>query len=213
VFLEETNTLFATDSRRKLYRIAVAQTLRSLADVDIKGSVLGPLATVGTQVVAVLSNQTDERLLVLDGTSLAKVATPALDGRWLSGPFPLSHDAIVVQTDRKLQAFGVGGAKLWEIDFPRVRLAAPPLVGATGLAIAATDGQAWLIDPANGQIRSELNAGQPLSAAPLAVPGGMMLGTDEGTVLLMRLSDAKPATAAPPVGDAAQAAVTTEGPQ
>ncbi|MGN6136774.1 MAG: outer membrane protein assembly factor BamB family protein [Aureliella sp.] len=213
VFLEETNTLFATDSRRKLYRIAVAQTLRSLADVDIEGSVLGPLATVGTQVVAVLSNQTDERLLVLDGTSLAKVATPALDGRWLSGPFPLSHDAIVVQTDRKLQAFGVGGAKLWEIDFPRVRLAAPPLVGATGLAIAATDGQAWLIDPANGQIRSELNAGQPLSAAPLAVPGGMMLGTDEGTVLLMRLSNAKPATAAPPVGDAAQAAVTTEGPQ
>ncbi len=64
------------------------------------------------------------------------------------------------------------------------------MVGATGIALAATSGQAWLIDPSNGSIRNELNVDMPLSAAPLAVPGGMLLGNDEGTVLLMRLTDA-----------------------
>jgi hypothetical protein len=178
-------------------RIAVGETLRSLTEVDIDGTAVGPLAMLGTQVAAVVTNQSDESLLVFDGTSLAKVGSTALDGRWQAGPFALDAETVLVQTERKLQAFGAAAAKRWEIEFPRVRLAADPVVGPTGLAIAATDGQAWLIDPASGEIRNHVDGGQPLSAAPLAVPGGMMLGTDEGTVLLMRLAET-PAAAKEP---------------
>ena len=194
VYSDAARMLYATDSRRKLYRIAVSESLKALSDVDIEGTVMGPLATVGQQVVLVLSNQTDETLMVMDGNSLTKAGSTALDGRWQSGPYALDADSVVVQTDRKLQAFGSSGAKRWEIDFQRVRLAAAPLVTEAGLAIAATDGKAWLIDPATGEIRHAVDGGQPLSAAPLVIPGGMLLGSDEGTVLLMRLDEAAPAT-------------------
>lgn len=197
VYLDEGRALFAADSRRKLYRFAVGDTLRALSDIDLEGSVVGPLALVGKQVALVLSNQTDESVLTFDGTTLAKSGSAPLDGRWQSGPFNIDAERILVQTDRKLQAFGTDGSALWSIDFPNVRLAAAPVVGPTGIALAATNGHAWLIDSSSGAIQSELEVEQPLSAAPLAVPGGMLLGTDEGTVLLMRLSEPTAATGGP----------------
>lgn len=195
VYWDEGRALFAADSRRKLYRFAVAETLRALSDVDLEGSVVGPLALTGKHVALVLTNQTDESLLAFDTTSLTKTGTTALDGRWQSGPFGIDSDHVLVQTDRKLQAFGPGASLVWSVDFPSVRLAAAPVVGSTGIALAATNGKAWLIDPKTGATQSELDVQQPLSAAPLAVPGGMLLGTDEGTVLLMRLTEpSAPAT-------------------
>lgn len=193
VYLESSKTLFAADGRRKLYRLAVGPALRMLSEIDVEGTVVGPLGVVGNQVAAVVSNQTEESLMLFDGTSLEKAGRGALDGRWQAGPFALSADTVLVQTERKLQAFGPGGEKRWEIDFPHVRLAQAPLVNETGIAIAATNGQAWLVDPQNGNVLSSLDVAQPLSAAPLAIKGGMLLGTDEGTVLLMPLSDSNTA--------------------
>jgi hypothetical protein len=71
-------------------------------------------------------------------------------------------------------------------------LAGTPAVGPTGIAVAATNGQAWRIDPSNGAILNTLDVGQPLSTTPFAVKGGMLLGTDEGSVLLMPLAETSP---------------------
>ncbi len=185
----ELKTLYATDIRRKLYRLSTSGALRSLSDVDVDGTVVGPLAVVDKQVALVMSNSSDERLMVYDGTTLEKAGQTPLDGRWSSGPYSIAPDRILVQTERKLEVFGTNGEKQWSIDFPKVRLAGAPAVSSFGVAIAATSGQAWLIDPATGTIKNTLDAGQPLSASPLTVPGGMLLGTDEGNVLLMRLTD------------------------
>lgn len=197
VYMESSKTLFAADSRRRLYRLAVGPALRMLSEVDIEGTVVGPLGLVGNQVVAVVTNQTDESLMVFDGTSLEKAGQTPLDGRWQAGPFAVDGETVLVQTERKLQAFGPGGEKRWELDFPHVRLASAPVISSSGLAIAATDGQAWLIDPQSGQVLNSLKAGQPLSASPLAIKGGMLLGTDEGTVLLMPLSESTTAAREP----------------
>ena len=94
-----------------------------------------------------------------------------------------------MQTDRKLQAFGEGGKKAWEMPFPKVKLAASPAAQPNGIAIAATNGQVWLIDPTNGTVQTERSVDQPLSAAPLVIAGGMLLGTDEGSVLLLPKSE------------------------
>ncbi len=103
-----------------------------------------------------------------------------LDGRWQAGPYTISPELVLVQTDRKLQAFGEGGKKAWEMEFPKVRLAAPPAVQPNGIALASTNGQIWLLDPSNGNVQAERSVDQPLSAAPLVIAGGMLLGTDEG---------------------------------
>ena len=130
VYLEATKSLFATDSRRKLYRLGVGDSLRVLSDVDLEGTPLGPAALVGDQIAIVLSNQTAENLLIFDNATLAKGGMTLLDGRWQSGPYTISPTMVLVQTDRKLQAFGEGGKKAWEMNFPKVRLAAPPSVQA-----------------------------------------------------------------------------------
>ncbi len=189
VYLEDGKALFATDSRRKLYRLGVGDSLRALSDVDLEGTPLGPAALIGKQVAIVLSNQTAESLLVFDGATLSKAGTTLLDGRWQAGPFSILPDLVLVQTDRKLQAFSENGKKSWEIPFPKVRLAAPPAVQPNGIALAATNGQVWMIDPTNGSIQGERSVDQPLSAAPLIIAGGMLLGTDEGTVLLIPKSE------------------------
>ena len=197
VYLEDSKALFATDSRRKLYRLGVGDSLRALSDVDLEGEPMGPAAVVGKQVAVVLSNQTAESILVFDNATLAKGGKTLLDGRWQAGPFSVSPDLVMVQTDRKLQAFGEDGKKAWEMPFPKVRLAAPPAVQPNGIAIAATNGQVWLIDPSNGTVQTERSVDQPLSAAPLVIAGGMLLGTDEGTVLLLPKSETPVSTKGP----------------
>lgn len=146
---------------------------------------MGPASLLGKQIAVVLSNQTAENLYIFDSATLAKAGSTLLDGRWQAGPFTISPDLVLVQTDRKLQAFGEGGKKAWEIPFPKVRLAAPPATQPNGIAIAATNGQVWLIDTSNGSVQTERTVDQPLSAAPLVIAGGMLLGTDEGSVLLI----------------------------
>lgn len=185
VYLDEAKALFATDSRRKLYRVGVGESLRVLSDVDLEGTPMGPASLLGKQIAVVLSNQTAENLYIFDSATLAKAGSTLLDGRWQAGPFTISPDLVLVQTDRKLQAFGEGGKKAWEIPFPKVRLAAPPATQPNGIAIAATNGQVWLIDTSNGSVQTERTVDQPLSAAPLVIAGGMLLGTDEGSVLLI----------------------------
>ena len=194
VYASDSRTIFAADNRRKLYRLAVGENLRSMTEADIEGTVVGGLAVQGKQVAAVVSNQAEESLFLFDGTTLKKTGSTTLDGRWQAGPFSLGADGLLVQTDRKLQAFGADAKKRWEIDFPRLRLSGKPSVGPGGLSLAATNGAAWLINPASGEVLGQVAAGQPLSTTPLAVAGGMLLGTDEGSVLLMRMS--KPAGSA-----------------
>ncbi len=191
VYLDETKSLFATDSRRKLYRLGVGDSLRALSDVDLEGTPMGPAALVGKQIAIVLSTQTSESLLVFENATLAKAGNVLLDGRWQAGPYTISPELVLVQTDRKLQAFGEGGKKAWEMEFPKVRLAAPPAVQPNGIALASTNGQIWLLDPSNGNVQAERSVDQPLSAAPLVIAGGMLLGTDEGCVLLLPKSDAE----------------------
>ena len=82
VYLEESKALFATDSRRKLYRLGVGDSLRALSDVDLEGTPLGSAAVVGKQIAVVLSNQTAESLLVFDSATLSKSGKTVLDGRW-----------------------------------------------------------------------------------------------------------------------------------
>ncbi len=124
-----------------------------------------------------------------DSATLAKEGTTLIDGRWQAGPFPISDELVLVQSDRKLQAFGPNGKKAWEMPFPKVKLAAPPSLQPNGIAIAATNGQVWLIDVSNGSVQTERSVDQPLSAAPLVIAGGMLLGTDEGSVLLLPKSE------------------------
>ncbi len=197
VYLDEAKALFATDSRRKLYRLGVGESLRALSDVDLDGTPMGPAALIGKQVAIVVSTQTSESLLAFDSATLAKAGTTLLDGRWQAGPFRISPDLVLVQTDRKLQAFGEGGKKAWELAFPKVRLAAPPALQPNGIAIAATNGQVWLIDTSNGSVQLERSVDQPLSAAPLVIAGGMLLGTDEGSVLLLPKSETPVSTKGP----------------
>lgn len=197
VYNKEVKALFATDSRRKLYRLGVGDSLRVLSDIDLEGTPMGPAALVGNQVAIVLSNQTAESLLVFDSATLSKEGTTLLDGRWQAGPFTISPGLVLVQTDRKLQAFGEGGKKAWEMPFPKVRLAAPPSFQPNGIAVAATSGQVWLIDATNGSVQTERSVDQPLSAAPLVIAGGMLLGTDEGSVLLLPKSETPVSTKGP----------------
>ncbi len=150
---------------------------------------MGPAAVIGKSVAVVLNKQTEDSLVMYESTSLSRSGAASLDGRWQAGPFPIAGDAILVQTDRKLQAFGEGVKKIWEIEFPRVRLVGPPTVYGSSIVLAATNGQIWLLDPAQGTIQSQQAIDQPLSAAPLIVQGGMLLGTDEGSVILLPRSE------------------------
>ncbi len=126
---------------------AVGDSLRSLSDVDLEGEPMGPAAIIGKQVAIVLSNKTAESLLVFDSATWPKAATHYWTVVGKAGRSEYHQNWSSYKPIAKLQASGEAAKKRGRCHFPKCALAAPPAVQPNGLALAATNGQVWLIDP------------------------------------------------------------------
>ncbi|MFO1066708.1 MAG: PQQ-binding-like beta-propeller repeat protein [Pirellulales bacterium] len=188
VYFPGKQMLIATGNMQKIYRIGVGESLRSLLDVDIEKPVIGPLAKVGTSVLAVIPEPGQDNLVAIDSESLNRGKPVMLDGRWIAGPFAVSDKLAFIQTDKSLSAVGPDASIIWSIELPKSVLAAPPEETPAGIVAAMTNGKVLVLGPEDGKKILDVDCGKPLSCAPLVMPGGLLLGSDEGCVLTLPLS-------------------------
>ena len=184
VYLADSKTLIAATSSQKLIRISVGDALRSLSEVDLENRLTGPLVALGTKVFGVEATAAADNLLLFDANSLAKGTAIPLEGRLIAGPFVVDN-LVVVQVDGKLQAVTADGQKLWSVDFPKSKLLGAPVKTGESLVFLTTGGQVWVINQASGAITASVDVGQPLSGTAKVIAGNLLVGSDEGAVLLL----------------------------
>lgn len=183
-YIESEKTLIVSSDRQRLARLSVGGELRALTEVDLEVPLSGPLLLLDKQVVGIESTRAGDTLRFFDPTSLKAVAGLALPERRISGPFRIPTGCLI-QTDSQIVAVSPTAEKLWSIEFPKSKLVAPPVEDAGQLILATQSGTLWIVDPQQGEVVGNLDAGQAFSSAPLALPAGLLVGSDEGAVLAL----------------------------
>ncbi len=184
VYLADSKTLVAANSSQKLIRLSVGDALRSLSEMDLEHRLSGPLVTLSNKVFGIEITPAADNLLQFDATSLAKGVALSLDGRLVAGPF-VTDNAIVVQLDGKLQAVSADNQKLWSVDFPKSKLLGPPLKSGESLVFLTSGGQVWVVNASSGAVTASVDVGQPLSGTAKLIASNVIVGSDEGAVLLL----------------------------
>ena len=184
VYFADSKTLIAANSTQKLIRIGVGETLRALTEVDLENRLTGPLVALNNKVFGVEATPAVDNLLQFDATSLAKGPSLPLDGRLIAGPF-ITENAVIMQVDGKLQAVSADNQKLWSLDFPKSKLLGPPLKSADSLVFLTSGGQVWVVNQKSGDVTGSVDVGQSLSGTAKVIQSNILVGSDEGAVLLL----------------------------
>jgi outer membrane protein assembly factor BamB len=188
-YLASTQTLIVSSDLQKLVRLSVGDSLRPLGEVTLESPLVGPIVAVGNGVCAVETTTAGDNLKFFDATSLKSEAGRSLNGRAIFGPLATA-DGCIVQTQTHLVAFSSDGKQVWAIDYPNIRLLAPPSQTSQGLLFINRSGDVWLIDPRDGAILGKTSAGQSLSSAPVVLGAGLIIGSAEGGVLALPMPTA-----------------------
>ncbi|MEZ6137311.1 MAG: PQQ-binding-like beta-propeller repeat protein [Pirellulaceae bacterium] len=175
-------TLIVASDLQKLVRLTTGDALSVLTEADLESPLVGPLGQLGNQVCGVQSSAGGDALVVFNATSLAKENSVALDGRLVAGPFP-TDSGVVLQTNTKLIAISSDASMTWSIDFPNSQIVAAPADANGNWVLVNRVGQVWVIEPTSGRVVGSSDVGQALSAPPLVLPAGLLVGSDEGAVL------------------------------
>lgn len=190
VYLADSKTLIASNSSRKMLRIGVGEALRALSEVDLENRLTGPLVAVGNKIFGVEATPSADNLLQFDSTSLAKGGSLPLEGRLVAGPF-VTESTIVVQLDGKLVGVSADNQQLWAADFPKSKLLGAPLKAGESLICVTTGGQIWVLNHSSGEITASVDVGQPLSGTAKVIANNILVGSDEGAVLLLPIPTSK----------------------
>ncbi len=188
VYLQDANLIFIANDQQKLSRLSVGSSLRALTEVDLETPLVGPLASTGAALVATDWTQAGDRLIFFDPTSLQMQSNVPLNGRVIAGPFGIEQ-GIVVQTDSELHLFAANGERKWSIEFVDSKLVAPPSQSDGDLLLATRSGELWQVALADGRVAGKLTVARQFSCAPLVVSRGVLIGTDEGSVLALPMPD------------------------
>ena len=155
-----------------------------LLEVDLIYPLSGPLVCVGNQIGAVQTTKAGVTFKLYNSNDLAESGSIELVGRLVAGPFPVT-DGCVLQTNAELLAISPTGQKRWSIDFPYTQLVAAPTQVGNNLLMVTKAGPVLLLDAATGSTVGLADAGQALTSAPLVLPNGLLIGSDEGAVLAL----------------------------
>ncbi len=183
-YLADSQTLVIANDSQKLIRLGVGDALRPLSEVSLENKLTGPIVAAGTKVFAVEATSASDNLLQFDASSLAKGNSLPLEGRVIAGPFVVDN-TVFVQTENKLTAASIENQAQWSVDFSKSMLLGAPLKSANALVFLTTNGQIWVINPASGEVIGSADAGQPLSGVAKLIPSGVLVGSDEGAVVLL----------------------------
>lgn len=194
VYLPESKVLVAASNAGQMVRLSVGESLRVLAEVSLDQPVVGSLAAFGQQIAAVQSTSSGEILALWDSQTLQLADSQPLDGRLLSGPFGTSPNASAgasishgfVQTQRGLRAYDTDGKMVWQTALSDSPLVGAPTITEDDRCIAVSRrGQVWVLNLENGQILGSLDLGQPVTTPALVVGSRVLIGSDDGTVLIV----------------------------
>ncbi len=187
-FLPGAETLIVSNSLQKLVRLSTEGALRPLTEADLENPFDGPLAVSGPRVFGVVASPGGDSIEAYDVISLEKQARLALTGRRAAGPF-VAPGSVIVQTNTHLMAVDEECKELWKVPAPDQPLFGPPVVVGDAWVFAFRDGTLWKIGASTGRVEGTYDVLQGIAAPVVNRDGDLLLGSDEGTVVTVPMSD------------------------
>ncbi|MEM8736725.1 MAG: hypothetical protein AAGG44_21015, partial [Planctomycetota bacterium] len=177
--------LFVASSLQKLAKLTAGNSLRALGDKDLENPVSGPLAALGSYVVAVSTTSAGDEVSFFDANSLEMISSVSTEGRVVSGPHVVG-DLCLVQAGETLLAFDSEGGKAWSLPFSKSRIVGKPVEQNGSLLLGTISGEIWMCNLSTGEWIGNLDTRQELSSAPQLIGPGILVGSGEGSVLAIR---------------------------
>lgn len=197
VYLADSRSIVIASDLKRVVRLDTKDSLRQISDVGVENNLIGPLAIVGSNVIAVQAGGSADEISVFNSTSLAESKGSVLEGKLVAGPFGGTEIGLV-QTNQKLLGIDSEGKAKWTIEFPNSQIVGEPVMVGSNFLISTRAGKLWSIDSSSGEILGSSDLGQPLSTAPMVVDGRVLLGTDEGAIMVTAVPTSSPQTSSTP---------------
>ncbi len=179
---DDPDQIVVADSRKKIYRIRVAEQLRELASRDLEYELLGPAAGVGDTMIASTSGPAADFVVGIEMASLNEKFKTLLDGRVIWGPVSAGEIGLLQTGDNMLRGFSADGTEKFEIELPPGAPVGEPIMAGNSIVLAGKTGWLVAIDSTSGQLVGQSDLGQPLSATPLLVGTRLLVPGAEGVV-------------------------------
>jgi hypothetical protein len=115
------------------------------------------------------------------------LAQTELEAQPAARPRPAIDRVLVELKTGRLAAYGVAAKlqKTWELPLDGAWLAGDPLAEGGRLLVALNDGRVLSVDAATGQIQHTVDLGQQLDFGPQRWGDNVVVGTLDGTLLLL----------------------------
>lgn len=182
---DDADQVVIADSRKKIYRIRVAEQLRELSSKDVPYTFLGPAAGVDQTYIASTAGPAADFLVGFDMTSLNEKFKTLLDGRIAWGPVAIDQWCLIATADRTLRGFTADGVEKWQAKLPAGRPVGQPIVVDDAIILAGQEGWIISINQDDGSVIAEADLGQPISATPFPVGPKLLVPGAEGVVFII----------------------------
>lgn len=182
---DDADQVVVADSRKKIYRVRVAEQIRELSSKDVPYKFLGPAAGVDQTYVASTAGPSADFLVGFDMTSLNEKFKTLLDGRIAWGPVAVNDWCLIETEDQTLRGFTADGVEKWQAKLPVGRPVGQPIVVDDAIVLAGRDGWVIAINQDDGSVIGQGDLGQPISATPLAVGSKLLVPGAEGVVYII----------------------------
>jgi hypothetical protein len=187
VLLSDNQNIVIADERRNIYRLSVGKQLRPIVQQPLDRPLKGRMTVLNETIVAVSSSNTGDLLDLFDASDLSRKESVAVEGRFAWGPFTAKGNetsVVVAHSDIEgLLAVDDKGQRVWTTPIDRETFVGAVTVVDNDCLIGTAAGEILRVSLRNGEILARKNLGEPLSVSPLVLPRGLLIPTDEGSVL------------------------------
>ncbi len=181
---DDADQVVLADSRKKIYRVRVAEQIRELSSKDVEYKFLGPAAGVGQSYVASTAGPSADMIVGFDMSTLNEKFKVLLESRIAWGPVSSGEWCLVETEDQILRGFSADGVEKFKVDLPAGRPVGDPVRIGDSILLAGQDGWLVTIDPSASQLKGTFDLGQPISASPIAVGEKLLVPGAEGVVYI-----------------------------
>jgi outer membrane protein assembly factor BamB len=180
------NQLVALDSENSLARIEfqTQQNVDSLREVDtakLKTPVNQQMSVTDGKI---LIGDSAGNLSILDGANLDTLATAKLAGPVSNTVWSVGNRVFVESSEKELSCFALGATliKKWTVQLGNDGLADKPIVKDGFVIAVKRNGGVVSIDVVTGELKKELQLGQPVNLGPREIAGMLVVGTIDGSL-------------------------------
>ena len=184
VLPDDKDQVVIADSRKKIYRLRVAEQIRELASNDLESEFLGPAVGVGGTYIAATAGPAADFVVGHAMSSLEQSFKTGLSGRVMWGPSAIDDFACVQTDDGKLRFFTTEGKEAFATQLPKGRPVGKVSRVEDRWVVVGQSGWIVSIDPESGSLLGQEDLGQPISATPMPVGNRLLIPGAEGVVYL-----------------------------